>query len=83
MIRMYDRDGRLADIELIDGKMIFRRVVGEGVVDVVESVRRGRSDNELYHALPQTFRGAVWVVPVPIDEQPGPDDEIVEPENQK
>ena len=36
MIRLYDLDERLADIELIDGKMVFRRVVGKGVIDVIE-----------------------------------------------
>jgi hypothetical protein len=46
MIRRYDRDERLADIELLDGKMVFRRVVGAGVIDGIKSMRRGRSDIE-------------------------------------
>jgi hypothetical protein len=83
MIRIYDRDERLADIELIHDKMVFRRVVGDGVIDTIESMRRGRSDSELYHALPEIFHGQFWAGHVPLDEQPGPDDEIVQPENQK
>jgi hypothetical protein len=79
MIRLFDKDERLADIELIDGKMVFRRVVGKGVIDTIESVRRGRSDSELYHALPHIFCGQCWAGYVDPDEQPGPDDEIVEP----
>jgi hypothetical protein len=79
MLRLYDLDERLADIELVDGKMIFRRVVGQGVIDGIEFVRRGRSDSELYHALPYIFCGQCWIGYVPLDEQPGPDDEIVEP----
>ena len=76
MLRMFDLDERLADIELIDGKMAFRRVVDNGVISAIEFVRRGRSDNELYHALPYIFSGQCWVGYVPLDEQPGPDDEI-------
>jgi hypothetical protein len=79
MLRMFDKDERLADIELIDGKMVFRRVVDNGVIDTLESVRHGRSDNELYHALPYIFSGQCWVGYVPLEEQPGPNDEIVEP----
>jgi hypothetical protein len=78
---MFDKDERLADIELIDGKMVFRRVVDQGAVDVIESVRRGRSDNELYHSLPQIFSGQCWIGYVDLEEQPGPDAEIVEPES--
>jgi len=81
MLRMYDKDERLADIELIDGKMVFRRVVDKGAIDTIESVRRGRSDVELYHRLPEIFSGQCWVGYVDLDEQPGPDDEIVEPES--
>jgi hypothetical protein len=81
MLRMFDKDERLADVELIDGMMVFRRVVDKGVISAIESVRRGRSDNELYHCLPQIFSGQCWVGYVPPDEQPGPDDEIVEPES--
>lgn len=81
MLRMYDKDTRLADIELVDGKMVFRRVVGAGVIDGIESVRRGRSDTELYHALPYIFCGQCFVGHVPPEEQPGPDDEIVEPKD--
>jgi hypothetical protein len=80
MIRIYDMDERLADIELIDGKMVFRRVVDKGAVDTIESVRRGRSDSELYYALPEIFDGQCWAGYVPLEEQPGPDDEIGEPE---
>lgn len=81
MIRIYDLDKCFADIELIDGKMVFRRVVGDrdSVIEGIEFVRRGRSDTELYYALPQIFHGQCWAEHVSLDETPGPDDEIVEP----
>jgi hypothetical protein len=82
VIRLYDFDRRVADIELIDGKMVFRRVLGDGIIATVESMRRGRSDVELYHRLPEIFNGQFWADHVPIDEIPGPDDEIVEPDNE-
>lgn len=81
MLRMFDKDERWADIELIDGKMVFRRVADKGAISVIESVRHGRSDNELYHRLLEIFDGQLWVGHVNIEEQPGPDDEIVEPES--
>jgi hypothetical protein len=80
MIRISDMDGRLADVELCDGKLVFRRVVVDRIIDTIESVRRGRSDSELYHALPEMFDGQTWAEHLPLDEQPGPDDEIVEPD---
>jgi hypothetical protein len=73
---------RLADIELIDGKMVFRRVVAEGIIEGIEFVRRGRSDTELYFALPLIFQGQCWAGYVPFEEQPGPDDIIEEPPSQ-
>ena len=76
MLRMFDKDERMADIYLIDGKIAVRRAIDGGVADAIESVRHGRSDNELYHALPYIFSGQCWVGYVPLDEQPGPDDEI-------
>jgi hypothetical protein len=82
MIRMYDLDEGLADIELIDGRMVFSNVTGKGVVDVIESMRRGRSDVELYHSLPQIFHGQFWAGHVNPHDEPGPDDEIVEPKSQ-
>ncbi len=82
MIRLYELDECIADIYLVDGKMVFRRVVGDGVIHAIESMRRGRSDTELYHALPQIFRGQVWAEHVNPADYPGPDDEVVEPECQ-
>jgi hypothetical protein len=74
-------DECLADIDLIDGKMIFRNVTGKGVIDDIEFVRRGRSDVELYHSLPQIFHGQVWAEHVNTFDEPGPDDEVVQPED--
>jgi len=79
MIRLFDKDERLGDIYLLDGKIVVRRAVDGGVADTIESVRHGRSDSELYHALPHIFCGQCWAGYVDLDEQPGPDDEIVEP----
>jgi hypothetical protein len=82
MIRLYDRDECIGDIDLVDGKMVFRNVDGDNVIPSIERLRRGRSDNELYHALPQIFKGQVWAGHVNPSDEPGPDDEIVEPECQ-
>jgi hypothetical protein len=79
MIRISDMDGRLADVELCDGKLVFRRVVVDKIINTIESVRRGRSDSEVYHALPEIFDGQCWAEHLSLDETPGPDDEIVEP----
>jgi hypothetical protein len=40
MIRISDMDGRLADVEFCDGKLVFRRVVVDRIIDTIESVPR-------------------------------------------
>jgi hypothetical protein len=81
MIRFYDRDEPFADVDLVDGKMVFTNVTGDrdAIVDGIEFVRRGRSDTELYHSLPEIFHGQCWAEHVNPFDEPGPDDEIVEP----
>jgi hypothetical protein len=83
MIRFYDFDKPVADVELIDGKMVyshfFNEVAREGIPETVESMRRGRSDPELFHLLPQIFCGQFWAGHANPHDEPGPDDEIVEP----
>jgi hypothetical protein len=87
MIRLYQVDERVADIELVDGKMLYKYFsdegAREGIPDLIESVRHGRSDIELYHLLPQIFCGQFFAGHVNTFDEPGPDAEIVEPENQK
>ena len=69
----------MGDVELVDGKMVFHRVIGDGLVHTIESMRRGRSDVELFHRLPGIFCGQFWAGHVSPDEIPGPDDIIEEP----
>jgi hypothetical protein len=69
VIRLYYLDKRLADVEILDGRL---RIVGHGETDWVEALEDLRrfispengplvSDIELYHALPDKLRGHVWV----------------------
>jgi hypothetical protein len=85
VIRLYDFDTSVADIELIDGKMVYSNFsdegAREGVPRTIESMRRGRSDVELYHSLPQIFHGQFWAGHVNPHDEPGPDDEVVQPED--
>jgi hypothetical protein len=80
---MYDLDKRVADIELIDGKVVYSYFsdegAREGIPRTIEQIRDGRSDVELYHSLPQIFCGQFWAGHVNPHDEPGPDDEIVEP----
>lgn len=83
MIRLCALDKPLADIDLVDGKMVFSNFLDKntekGVLKDIEFIRRGRSDSELFHALPEIYDGQVWAEHVNPDDEPGPDDEIVEP----
>jgi hypothetical protein len=61
MIKIYQLDRRLAEVELIDGKLRVRSYDGNWVSESIEKMRRpGQSDRELYESLPQRIRGLIW-----------------------
>jgi hypothetical protein len=70
LIRLYDMNRRLADIEMIDGKMHVVSYASDGVERSLESVRRCYSprkgplltDQEFYDILPTRLRGQVRAV---------------------
>jgi hypothetical protein len=41
MIRFYDFEECVGNVELIDGKMVYSHLEGDGIIKAVESMRRG------------------------------------------
>ena len=69
VIRLYDMNRRLADIEMIDGVMRVVSYDGDWVERSLESVRkcyspRRETDREFYDLLPTRLRGHVRAVRV-------------------
>ena len=59
-IQIMDRATRVARVELIDGKMVITEVESAGVLEMLEDMRHGRTDTELFNSLNQRLRGYVW-----------------------
>lgn len=54
-------DELLADVELVDGKLVVRSYVGDDMVKSLERMQRpGQSDKDFYESLPQRLQGMVW-----------------------
>jgi hypothetical protein len=70
VIRLYQLNRRLADIEMIDGKMHIVSYAGDDVALSLESVRKSWSprggplltDREFYDILPQRLRSQIRAV---------------------
>jgi hypothetical protein len=64
MIRILEYDRRLADVELIDGKLHVISHDGDYVAEVLEDMRyyegRRLTDKELYESLPIRMTGRTW-----------------------
>ncbi len=61
MLQLYDRTELVAEISLIDDNLRVVSFAGDWVKDLLEEMRDGRSDVELFRSLPIRLRGHVWV----------------------
>ena len=59
MIVVYDRDDLVAEVDLIDGKLVVRGFV-HWAESFIEDLRGERSDEELFNSLTTRLRGHVW-----------------------
>jgi hypothetical protein len=64
MIKIYEQDRLLADVELRDGKLHVRSFDGDWVARSLESLRRTPdgvlNDVDLYNSLPIRLHGRIW-----------------------
>jgi hypothetical protein len=62
VIRIYEMDKLIADVDLRNGKLQVRSYDGDWVVRSLESLRRPNSmtDEELYNSLPRRLSGRIW-----------------------
>jgi hypothetical protein len=62
MIRIYQMDKLIADVELCDGKLHVRSYDGDWVAETIETLRRPDSmtDEDLYESLPRRLSGRIW-----------------------
>jgi hypothetical protein len=64
MIRIYEQDRLLAEVELVDGKLYVRSFDGDWVAQSVDRLRRtpyGVLNNvDLYNSLPRRLAGRIW-----------------------
>lgn len=62
MIRIYQLDRLLAEVELRDGKLHVHSLDGDWVAQSIEKLRRPdtMSDKELYESLPKRLQGMIW-----------------------
>ncbi len=59
MIVIYDRDVKVANVELIDGKIEVEPFV-DWIEDFVEELREGKDDAALFASLTKRLRGHLW-----------------------
>ena len=60
MRQIFDRDKLIAEVDLVDGKLSVHARV-DWVVELLEEMRDGRTDAELFESLPVRLRGYVWI----------------------
>lgn len=62
MIKIYEMDKLIADVELRDGKLHVRSYDGDWVAPSIEKLRRPESmtDEELHESLPRRLSGRLW-----------------------
>jgi hypothetical protein len=64
MIRIYEQDRLLAEVELVDGKLYVRSFDGDWVAQSVDHLRRtpdgALNDVDLYNSLPRRLAGRIW-----------------------
>lgn len=61
MRQIYDRRKMVAEIDLIDGELRVDSSVGPGVRAMLEEMRQGMTDQELWDSLPARLTGHVWI----------------------
>ena len=58
---IYDREELVAEVDLVDGVMKVNSIGGDWVNRLLEEMRGGRTDTELYDSLPERLRGYIWI----------------------
>ncbi len=61
MRQIFDRTELVAEVDLVDGVMKVNSLGGDWVNRLLEEMRGGRTDTELYDSLPLRMRGHIWI----------------------
>ena len=61
MRKLFDRKELVADIDLVDGELRVNSFAGPWVRDLLEGMRHGMTDTELFDSLPERLQGHIWI----------------------
>ena len=61
MRQIYDRRKMIAEIDLVDGELRVLSSVGPGTRTMLEEMRQGMTDTELWDSLPARLTGHIWI----------------------
>ena len=64
MRKLFDRKELVAEVDLVDGELKVNSFAGPWVESLLEEMRHGMTDTELFDSLPERFRGHLWLAEV-------------------
>ena len=64
MRQIWDRRKMVAEIDLVDGELRVENVDGNWVRGLLEEMRQGMTDQELWDSLPARLTGHIWIAEV-------------------
>ncbi len=61
MRKLFDRKELVAEVDLVDGELRVNSFTGPWVRDLMEEMRQGRTDEELWNSLSERLTGHIWI----------------------
>ena len=58
---IFDRQELVAEVDLVDGELRVNRFTGPWVRALMEEMRQGMTDTELWDSLPERLTGHIWI----------------------
>ena len=58
---IFDRQELVAEVDLVDGVLKVNSFAGPWVRELMEEMRHGRTDAELWDSLPERLTGHIWI----------------------